>query len=247
MNDIMKTDVDEEQIAPYMEEINRQFEFIDKEDIIQKMVMVTFGRFLDYYKHAPEIEKPTGRSKEDGKGSRGERSGRGKVSGGRRNHEAEAGFKRLFINLGKADGFYPGEIMQFINKNVKGRQEVGHIDLLSKFSYIEVPEKDAERVMKALDGTTYKRREVRCNDADEKGHGRANQKSERGERSDRRDRSDKGYSKDKSSRPARKPRRKEDENGDWRALMNKSKDFKFKDETPDFSEEGWARRRPKKK
>ena len=69
----------------------------------------------------------------------------------------EAGYKRLFINLGKDDGFYPGEVMQFINKNVHGRQAVGHIDLLSKFSYIEVPEKDANKVMKALNGTTYKK------------------------------------------------------------------------------------------
>ena len=32
MDDIMKTDVDDEQIGPYMTEINRQFEYIDKED-----------------------------------------------------------------------------------------------------------------------------------------------------------------------------------------------------------------------
>ena len=31
----MKTDVDEDQIEPYMAEINRQFEYIDKEDIIK--------------------------------------------------------------------------------------------------------------------------------------------------------------------------------------------------------------------
>ena len=42
---------------------------------------------------------------------------RGKVSNGRRKHETEAGFKRLFINLGKADGHmahaaHPGEIAQ---------------------------------------------------------------------------------------------------------------------------------------
>ena len=55
--------------------------------------------------------------------------------------------------------------MQFINKHMKGRQEVGNIDLLSKMSYIEVPEEDAEKVMDALDGTTYKGRDVRCNDA----------------------------------------------------------------------------------
>ena len=46
--------------------------------------------------------------------------------------------------------------MQYLNKHVKGRQEVGHIDLLSKFAYIEVPEEDAKRVMKALNGTEYK-------------------------------------------------------------------------------------------
>ncbi len=63
--------------------------------------------------------------------------------------------------------------MQYLNKHVKGRQEVGHIDLLSKFAYIEVPEEDAKRVMKALNGTEYKGRTVRCNDADEEGHGRA--------------------------------------------------------------------------
>ena len=50
---------------------------------------------------------------------------------------------------------------------------MGHIDLLSKFAYIEVPEEDAKRVMKALNGTEYKGRTVRCNDADEEGHGRA--------------------------------------------------------------------------
>ena len=37
--------------------------------------------------------------------------------------------------------------MQFINKNVHGKQAVGHIDLLAKQSYIEVPEQDAQKVM----------------------------------------------------------------------------------------------------
>lgn len=57
--------------------------------------------------------------------------------------------------------------MQFVNRNMReGRQEIGAIDLMSKMSYFEVPEKDAEKVMRALDGTTYKGRQVRCNDAD---------------------------------------------------------------------------------
>ena len=238
MDTIMKTDVDEEQIAPYMGDIMRQFEYVDKEDLIKKMVTMTFGRFLDYYKDAPEIEKPTGRSSKE-KGAQ-----RSKVSNGRRKHETEAGYKRLFINLGKADGFYPGEVMQFLNRNMKQRQEVGHIDLLSKFSYIEVPEGDANRVIKAINGLEYKGRTVRCNDADEAGHGKANRgESREGSRrgGDRRQAGD-----SRGGRKSKAEHRRDSANGDWRELM-KGRQFKFKDEEPDFSEEGWARRRPKKK
>ncbi|MFC2475115.1 MAG: DEAD/DEAH box helicase [Prevotella sp.] len=240
MDDIMKTDVDEDQIEPYMKEIDRQFEYIDKEDIIKKMVTITFGRFLDYYKNAPEILKPTSKRSEGP-----ERAGRSN-SGSRRSHKAEAGYRRLFINLGKQDGFYPGEIMQFMNHHIHGRQEIGHIDLLQKFCYIEVPQGDAEKVMRVLSGTSYKGREIRCNDADEGGHGREARNTrnsshdyEGGDRRDRTGRSSKGkrgYGDDDQ-------RRGKD---DWKALMQ-GKPFKFKGDEPDFSEEGWARRKPKKK
>lgn len=240
MDDIMKTDVDEDQIEPYMKEIDRQFEYIDKEDIIKKMVTITFGRFLDYYKNAPEILKPTSKRSEHS-----ERAGRSN-SGSRRSHKAEAGYRRLFINLGKQDGFYPGEIMQFMNHHIHGRQEIGHIDLLQKFCYIEVPQGDAEKVMRVLSGTSYKGREIRCNDADEGGHGRearntrnSSHSYEGGDRRDRTGRSSKGkrgYGDDDQ-------RRGKD---DWKALMQ-GKPFKFKGDEPDFSEEGWARRKPKKK
>lgn len=259
MDDIMKTDVDDEQIAPYMEEINRQFEYIDKEDIIKKMVTITFGKFLDYYKNAPEIIKPDSRS---AKAARGE----GKADGNRRTRQngprkAEAGYRRLFVNLGKDDGFYPGEVMQFLNKCVPGRVQVGHIDLLGKFSYIEVPEEDADRVMQNLNGQRYKRREVRCNDADEAGHGNGRRSSESAPRSQRSEgrsgrgegRGAKGYGRadrndgrqQRGSRGAARHQNHEDMN-DWRSLMNPDS-MRLRGEEPDFSEEGWARRRPKKK
>lgn len=263
MDDIMKTDVDEELIAPYMDEINRQFEYIDKEDIIKKMVSVTFGRFLDYYKDAPVIEKPTGRRSKggdaDGRGARSGRGSRSESRGGRGGHrQAEAGYRRLFINLGKTDGFYPGEVMQFLNKNMKGRQEVGHIDLLQKFSYIEVPEQDADKVMAALNGASYKGREVRCNDADEGGHGGASRSDRGGARGGRASRSPFGKPSHVAGydRSERRSRRRDDNEwapkgaragkDDWKELIQ-GKPFKFKGEQPDFSEEGWARRRPKKK
>lgn len=240
MEDIKKKDVDEEQIAPYMDEINREFEYVDKEDIIKKMVTITFGKFLEYYKNAPEIIPPTGKSERaDSRGGRGnsrnDRRGNDRSSKSR-HHGTEAGYRRLFINLGKADGFYPGEVMQFINKNVHGRQDIGHIDLLSKFSYIEVPENDADKVMNALSGVNYKGRDVRCNDAEESGHGHSSSREEHG-RNDRRRNDHKND---------RKKSYKNDSKENWRDLMNGNKDFEFKDKEPDFSEEGWAIRRPRK-
>lgn len=247
MDDIMKADVDEELIAPYMAEINRQFDYVDKEDIIKKMVSITFGKFLDYYKNAPEIVKPTTRGRD--KSEQGDRSGRGgKGTRDRKRgpRQAEAGYRRLFINLGKQDGFYPGEVMQFINKHIHGHQEVGHIDLLQKFSYIEVPEGDAQRVMRALDGTAYKGREVRCNDADESGHGR----SVRGSRTGA-DKGDRSYGKGARGKGRQSTKTHDDDSrrgrDDWKQLMADSRNIKLRGEVPDFSEEGWARRRPKKK
>ena len=43
-----------------------------------------------------------------------------------------------------------------------------------------------------------------------------------------------------------KPRR-EEETGDWRQFFQHNDNVKFKGEEPNFEEEGWARRRPKKK
>ena len=233
MDEIVKVDVNDEEIAPFMADINRYFEFMDKEDVIKKMVSMEFGRFLAYYADAPEIENPAEKRKEAKKGGGKDRpQAQGKRGGAPR--KAEAGYRRLFINLGKTDGFYPGEVMQFINRHVKGRQEVGHIDLKDKFSYIEVPERDARRVMAAIDGTVYKGRAVRCNDADQDGA------SPQGEKASRR----KGKG---EKRPARRHDSFED-NGkkdDWRQFFRHD-DMKLKGEDPDFSEEGWARRKPKK-
>ena len=249
MDQILKVDVNEEEIEPFLKDIYRHFEYIDKEDIIKKIISMTFNRFLEYYANAPEIEKPSGK-RSDREGERGSRSSRGERTR-KAPRTPEAGYKRLFINLGKDDGFYPGEVMQFINKNVHGRQEVGHIDLLGKFSYIEVPEKDANKVMKALNGTTYKKREVRCNDAEEGGHGRGSRSNgeRRGKRNDDETNSRRSNSnrQERNNKPKRNARTQQETatTGDWRQFFQH--DTKLKGEIPDFSEEGWARRKPKKK
>ena len=244
IDQIGKIDVDEEQIAPFMEDITRNFEYYDKEDIVKKIVSLTFGRFLSYYADAPEIEKPASgaRSKEQGargkeKGAKSKEQGtRGRKTGPRK---PEKGYQRLFVNLGKADGFYPGEVMQFINKNVGGRVQVGHIDLLDKISYIEVPTDQAEAVKRGLDGASYKRRTVRCNDADSREQGARSKDQRVGGRNAK---AAKRRAMFEDERPARQNKFKKD---DWMKFLNPDR-IDLKGDEPDFSEDGWARRRPKK-
>ena len=227
MDQIVKADVDEEQIAPFMQDISRYFEYVDKDDLIKKIVSLEFGKFLAYYADAPEISEVRSK-KEEVRSKKGE--GRGKKT----ILPTSEGMRKLFINLGKKDGFYPGELMQFLNKNVKGHVAVGHIDLLQTMSYFEVPEEDAERVIKYVNGQQYKRREVRCNDADEGGKPAKSSRESRTSRPSRESR---------PSRDSRKPRetspQKTYKKDDWMKFL--------KGEEPDFSEEGWAIRKPRKK
>ena len=214
MDQIVKTDVDDEEIAPFMQDINRYFEYIDKDELIKKIVSLEFGKFLAYYADAPEIE-PVVAEKKD----RRQQSDKQKLQ-----NKPQKGYRRLFINLGKRNGFYPGELMQTLNRFVGGRQEVGHIDLLDNISYFEVPEKDAKKVMLQLSGIRYKGQTVRCNDA--------NDTSKGGDRQ--------GKGGDRSSKP------KHQKKDNWRELMGKAP-RELKGKEPDFSEEGWAMRKPRKK
>ena len=232
MDEIVKTDVDDEEIGPFMQDIQRYFEFIDKEELIKKIVSMEFGKFLSYYADAPEIEEVSSK-KDNVRGKREE--GRGK----KQPTPTSKGYKKLFINLGKRDGFYPGELMQTLNRFVGGRQEVGHIDLLDTISYFEVPEKDAKKVMIQLTGIRYKGRTVRCNDADE--GGKADKPS-----------SPKASRESRNSRESKEPRKKAAKEQktykkeDWMQFLAPNSK-KLKGEVPDFSEEGWAIRKPRKK
>ena len=215
MDQIVKTDVDDEEIAPFMQDIQRYFEYIDKEELIKKIVSMEFGKFLSYYADAPEIEEVNSK-REEGRGKREDGRGRKQPT------PTSKGYKKLFINLGKKDGFYPGELMQTLNRFVGGRQEVGHIDLLDTISYFEVPEKDAKKVMIQLTGIRYKGRTVRCNDGDE------------------------GAKPTKPTKPIKPKSSQTYKKEDWMQFLTPNSK-KLKGEVPDFSEEGWAIRKPRKK
>ena len=110
IDDIEKVKVNEEEIADFLPDIYRKLEWLEKEDIIKRMVSLEFNRFLDYYRNAPEIEAVTeSRTQKEKKEKGSDRKGARK---------AEPGYARLFLNLGKMDNFYAAQIIELVNKLV---------------------------------------------------------------------------------------------------------------------------------
>lgn len=186
MDELERIEVDDNQIAPFLPEIFRKLDWLTKEDLIKRIVSREFGHFLDYYANAPEIVQPQGGKKDrEERKSAGRQSGRGKdrVSGPR---AAEPGYKRLFINLGKRDNFYAREIINLVNRYVKGKVQIGRIDLTTNCSFFEVPEASAGLVLKKMSKAVVGNRQVVVDDADRTGDRPARRASRRDKGEDRR-------------------------------------------------------------
>lgn len=161
IDDIEKVEVNEEMIAPFLPEIYRKYELMEKDDIVKKMVSMEFNKFLNYYKNAPEILQPTGNGRDfeaKGKKQKGsERHGEKRQRSG----VAEPGYTRLFINIGKMDGVNPRSFMGFLNRVSHGQQfHVGRIDLMKTYSFFEVPSEQAQAVLRTLNRAEYDGRPV---------------------------------------------------------------------------------------
>lgn len=257
IDDIERVEVDEEEIEQFLPEVYRKLEWLDKEDLIKRVVSREFGRFLQYYANAPEIEEVA--SSSDGSKKKGKRNGR----------QAEEGYTRLFLNLGKVDGFYAKEVMKLVNDNVHGKVEIGRIDLMKSFSFFEVAEEEADRVVKALSSVHVKGRKVTVEVATGEPSGNEQGKSKKRSSRDKKDSRDGGRrSRDerdsrgkknerraeekKKKKPSREergytePRGRKFTKDDWKQFFEPQASKQIRGEEPDFSEEGWARRFPKK-
>lgn len=164
MDELERTEVNETEIAPFLPEIFRKLEWLTKEDLIKRVVSREFGHFLRYYADAPVIEQPTDRKSKGGADKPRRERGRGDKAV---SHVAEAGYKRLFINLGKRDNFYAREIINLVNRYVRDTKvEIGRIDLTTNCSFFEVPEEDAELVMSKMKRVKVGDRKVVVDSAD---------------------------------------------------------------------------------
>ena len=138
-----KVIVDDTQIESFLPDIYKKLEWLDREELIKKFVSLEFNRFLDYYKNAPDLNKP-----DDSRRSRGQRT-------------AMSGFARFFINLGKMDDLNPTTLIGLIN-DVTGVRDIniGEIEILKSFSFFELDENYSGALLKAFKNKEFKKRKI---------------------------------------------------------------------------------------
>ncbi|PRY88036.1 DEAD/DEAH box helicase [Mongoliibacter ruber] len=110
-----------------------------------------------------------GRSERSGRGERSERGERSSDRGERGDRKRstrekgvrEPGMARLFLNLGKKDRIRPNDIVGAIagETGVPGKN-IGGIDIFDNFSFVDVPQKDADHVISVMKNNTIKGKSV---------------------------------------------------------------------------------------
>ncbi|MDR1883259.1 MAG: DEAD/DEAH box helicase [Prevotella sp.] len=148
---IEKVKVNEDEISNLLPSVYRKLDWLEKEDIIKRVVALEFNRLIDYYSNADEIETPSDRfSRSDDKSfpRRKDRERADRSAGGARS--AERGYSRLFINVGRTDNVNPASLMGLINDFVPEKVSIGRIDIMQNFSFFEVPERDAQKVINSM-------------------------------------------------------------------------------------------------
>ena len=245
IDDIKKVKVNEEEIETFLPGIYRKLDWLDKEDLIKRVVSLEFNRFLDYYKNAPEIEQPKANEKK----SEAKESRKGdKEKVGRK---AEKGYTRLFLNLGKTDGFYTNQIIDLVNRNLrKERIQIGRIDLMQNFSFFEVIQEQAPQVLKALNKVVLSGGRKVCVEIAGENTGKSD-KSGKKKKVAAEKKADKPSKVEKAKKPSREERgytspRGPKKKDDWKQFFQQDNQ-PLRGEEPDFSEEGWAKRSKRKK
>ena len=157
---LIAVEVNEEEIEPYLAPVFATLSGLSKEELIRRLVSAEFNRFLDYYRDAEDINVKVKKRKN-------------------KPNKADAHFssgktRRFFINVGRLDKLKEGAIVRLVcERSGIPSKKVGKIDLKREFSFFDVDQSVANKVLNSLKGATLDGRKVHAKFAEMGGkHGK---------------------------------------------------------------------------
>lgn len=142
-----RVEVNDDEMSKYFTGVKKKLDWLTGEDLLKRVLSLEFNRLLQYYKDMPNIDLNDSSKKEEKKSNEKKDKNR---------RVAESGYERIYLNIGKSQGFFPGTLMDTINKNCNGgHPEIGRIDLLSDYILFDVKKSDAQMVIKGLKNADF--------------------------------------------------------------------------------------------
>jgi ATP-dependent RNA helicase DeaD len=139
------------EIERLLPDIKEKLASLDREELLRRIVSLQFDRFLDDYRHGEDLVSPVS-DRDEGFRGKGRKDAAKSFTGN---------YTRLFINLGKTDGFFPEQLIGLVNKNTNGPKVIlGKIDLMKTFSFFEVEADHADEIINALNNARFNDRRV---------------------------------------------------------------------------------------
>ena len=139
---IENVEVDEKQIKPFLNDIYKRLEWLDREELIKRFVSAEFNRFLNYYKESNRLQSK--RSKKSEK-----KRGKGK---------SLTGFS---INIGRKHRATPIDIISIINRALKSNDiEIGKIELNRYQTFFEIDKDFADKLKSNIKKIDFRGNEI---------------------------------------------------------------------------------------
>ena len=169
---IENVEVDEDQIRPFLDNIYKKLEWLNREELIKRFVSAEFNRFLNYYKESNKLTYKKSKDKRNSK--RGDRNGKSLI-----------GFS---INIGRKHRATPLDIISIVNRALKSNSiEIGKIELSRYNTFFEIDQDYKEDFIKNIKKIDFKGNDLVLGEPSE-----SEQKPSKSNRGNRRDRRNTG-------------------------------------------------------
>ena len=139
---IENVEVDEKQIKPFLNDIFKRLEWLDREELIKRFVSAEFNRFLNYYKESNRLQSKKSKKSEKKRG----------------NGKSLTGFS---INIGRKHRATPIDIISIINRALKSNDiEIGKIELNRYQTFFEIDKEFADKLKSNIKKIDFRGNEI---------------------------------------------------------------------------------------
>jgi len=168
LNKMVDPPLNEEEIKSYLPLAYEALEDLDKKEIIKRFISVEFNHFLEYYRHAGDINVRIKKNRDLREES--------KRADYRHKQNGKSGFQRFSINMGRKHKINAGAIVRLIceHSNIASNQ-IGEISLGRDQSFLDIKKEAVKAVRNGMKDVRLEGRKISLHSVSDKSGSRKKQ------------------------------------------------------------------------